>query len=135
MTKGLIHGHQGLAYLMLLSVSVSLLLSLVNAALGSRSGLVRAGVVFGRKIEPALMGIIGLLGIGSWVMVGFPVTTLYLWAGVVAVVAQAMLVVKGTKPVLVALSEGDAAVRWRWPIFAFAQVVLVYGIVFVMMSN
>ena len=57
MVKGLIHGHEGLAYLLLLSSSISLGLALVNAALGSKPGLVKAGVVLGRRVEPALMGI------------------------------------------------------------------------------
>ncbi len=135
MVKGLLHGHEGLAYLLLLSASISLVLSIVNAATGSKAGLVKAGTVLGRRIEPALMGFIGLLGLGSWVAVGLPVGTVYLWLGVLAVVLQGALVGMGTKKVLVKLSEGDASVRWRWPVTAALNALLVYGIFGIMHAN
>ncbi|MEZ4320398.1 MAG: hypothetical protein R3F61_23160 [Myxococcota bacterium] len=135
MINGLVHGHEGLAYLLLLSATVSLGLAVANAALGSRAGLVKAGVVLGRRVEPALMGIIGLLGLGAWVAVGFPITTVYLWLGVLAVVAQGALVGMGTKPVLVKLADGDTSVRWRWPVTAGLNAALVYGIFGIMHAN
>jgi hypothetical protein len=135
MVKGLIHGHEGLAYLLLLSATVSLVLSVVNAATGSKPGLVKAGTILGRRVEPALMGIIGLLGVGAWVAVGLPLGTVYLWLGVAAVVLQGALVGMGTKRVLVALADGDASVRWRWPVTALLHAVLVYGIFGIMHAN
>lgn len=131
--KGLIHSHSGLAWLLLLSSSLSLLIAVANAALGSRPGLVRVGVVLGRRVEPALMGVIALLGLGAWFMAGLPASTPYLWAGVAAVVAQGALVGMGTKPVLVALTAGDASVRWRWPVMAGLHAALV-GAIFGLMQ-
>jgi len=128
MTKGLIHAHQGLAYLLVLSTSLSLLIAVLNGALGSKPGLVKLGTVLGRKVEPALMGIVGLLGLGSWVAAGLPVTTPYLWVGVAAVVGQSVVAVKGTKPTLIQLAAGDAGVRWRWPVSALASALIVWGI-------
>lgn len=128
MTTGMIHGHSGLAYLLVLSAGISLTLAVANAALGSRPGLVRAGVILGRRVEPALMGFIGLLGIAAWVLIPMPLTTPYLWIGVAAVVAQGALVGMGTKPVLVALTAGDASVRWRWPVMAGVHLALVLAI-------
>ena len=80
------------------------------------------------------MGIIALLGLGAWVAVGLPFTTPYLWLGVLAVVAQGMLVGMGTKPVLVKLTAGDASVRWRWPVTALLNAVVIYGIFGVMQA-
>jgi len=128
MTKGLINAHQGLAYLLILSTSLSLVISVLNGALGSKLGLVKAGTVLGRKVEPALMGIVGLLGLGSWIAAGLPVATPYLWAGVAAVVGQSAIAVKGTKPTLIQLAAGDASVRWRWPVSALASAFIVWGI-------
>ena len=135
MVKGLLHGHQGLAYLLLLSASVSLVLSVVNAATGSKPGLVKAGTILGRRVEPALMGFIGLLGVGTWFAVGLPIGTVTMWLGVLAVVLQGALVGMGTKKVLVKLAEGDASVRWRWPVTALLHAILVYGIFGIMHAN
>ena len=118
----------------MLSASISVVLALVNALTGPKPGLVKAGVVLGRRVEPALMGIIGLLGVGAWFAVGFPLGTPYLWLGVLAVVLQGMLVGMGTKPALVKLSEGDADARWRWVVAAGLNAALVYGIFGVMQA-
>jgi hypothetical protein len=125
---GLIHGHSGLAYLLVLSASAHFCVAAANAVLGSRPGLVRVGVVLGRRVEPALMGVIGLLGLGAWAMSGLPITLPYLWAGVLAVVAQGALVGMGTKPALVALAAGDSSASWRWTAVATANLLLIVGI-------
>jgi hypothetical protein len=135
MVKGLIHGHEGLAYLLVLSVSVSFVLSLANALTGGKPGLVKAGTVLGRKVEPALMGIIGLIGLGAWFMSGFPLTTVYLWLGVVAVVAQGAMTGMLTKPALVKLASGDDSAKWRWVMAASVNAVIVLGIFGVMEAN
>ncbi|MCA9567206.1 MAG: hypothetical protein KC656_05165 [Myxococcales bacterium] len=135
MVTGLIHGHRGLAYLLVLSSTVSVVLALVNALQGSKPGLVKAGTVLGRRVEPALMGIVALIGGGAWVAAGFPLATPYLWAGVLALVLQGALVGMLTKPALVRLADGDAEARWRWVAAAVANVVIVYGIFGVMQAN
>ena len=50
MVTGLIHGHRGLAYLLVLSSTVSVVLALVNALQGSKPGLVKAGTVLGELV-------------------------------------------------------------------------------------
>ena len=128
MLKGLIHGHQGLAYLLVLSSSASLVMAVINLALGSRPGIVRLGTILGRKVEPMLMGLIGLLGLSSWVMSGLSIATPYLWGGVAAVVLQGAWVSRVTKPALIGLTEGDASHAGRWVVAALVHTVLVYGI-------
>ena len=128
MIKGLIHGHQGLAYLLVLSSSISVTLSLVNALMGSKPGIVKFGTVLGRRVEPALMGIIALLGIGAWIGAGLPITKITMWLGVVALVVQGMAVGKLTKPALIALGGGDTEAKWRWVIAAVVNAVIVFGI-------
>lgn len=134
MVTGLIHGHSGLAYLLVLSCSVSLLMAFANALTGGQPALVKAGTILGRRVEPALMGIIGLIGVGAWIAVGLPLTTPYLWAGVLAVVVQGMLLGMVTKPALVKLAAGETDAAWRWVAGAVANAVVIYGIFGVMQA-
>lgn len=135
MVTGLIHGHSGLAYLLVLSSTVSVLLALVNAATGPKPGLVKVGTVLGRRVEPALMGFIAILGLVTWGVLGMPLATPYLWAGVAALVVQGALVGMLTKPALVALAAGDASAKGRWVMAAVANAVVIYGIFGLMQAN
>lgn len=128
MVIGLRHGHMGLGYLLVLSASISVLLALANAALGNKPGLVRAGAVLGRRVEPGLMGVNSLLGIVVWVLMGIPLTTLYPWLGVAALVVQGMLVGMLTKPALVTLAAGDDSARFKWVLAAVLNAALIIGI-------
>lgn len=135
MTTGLIHGHSGLAYLLILSSTVSVFLALANAATGPNATLVKVGTLLGRRVEPALMGIIALLGLAAWGAIGLPITTFYLWAGVGALVVQGALVGMLTKPALVALAGGDASAKGRWVAAAVLNAVVIYGIFGLMQAN
>lgn len=118
----------GLGYLLVLSSSISLLLALVNAVGGNKGGLVKAGTVLGRRVEPALMGIVGLIGIAQWWLMGLPLTTIYLWLGVVALVAQGIWVGRMTKPALIKLAASDDSAVWSWVAAAAVNAVIIYGI-------
>ena len=126
MLKGLIHAHEGLAYLLVLSCSVSLVLSLVCAATGN-TRVVGLGTLLARKVEPSLTGIIGLLGIVAWAMSGLSIATPYLWAGVVYMVFQGMWMARVTKPALLGLANSESQAG-RWVVGALVQLVAALGI-------
>jgi hypothetical protein len=132
MVTGLIHGHSGLAYLVMATANLSLLFALVYTARPS-GGLLKAATVVSRRIEPALMGVVGLLGIGAWVAAGFPVTTWYLWIGVVVWIGHGVWAGKANKPTLVALSEGRSP-QLHWVVVALVNAVLVNGVFGLMQS-
>lgn len=128
MLIGLRHGHMGLGYLLVLSSSISVLLALANAALGTKPGLVKVGTILGRRVEPGLMGINSLLGIVVWVLMGIPLTAIYPWLGVGALIVQGALVGMLTKPALVSLAAGDDSARFKWVLAAVLNAVVIIGI-------
>ncbi len=110
MITGLAHSHNGLAYLLVSSTSISLLLAFVTAATGAKPGLIRFATVLVR-VEAALMGVIGLLGIAAWFMRPWPVGSPWAWIGVVA-----------------AAGEGAGAGRWVGMAAAhWALILFVFG--------
>lgn len=125
MLTGLIHGHSGLAYLLVLASGVSLCASVANAVLGPTPGLLKVGTIVGRRVEPALMGTVGLLGLAAWFASGLPLATPYLWLGVAAFVLHGVVTGVGVKRALLAMQAGDASVRWRWPAAALANALIV----------
>jgi len=112
--NGLLYAHETLAYLLVLSTTVSLALALTNAVLGSRPRLARLGSTLARKVEVSLGGLLMLLGVILWVAGHFSILTWWLWAGVIFVAGQGMIVGRGIKPQVTALQEGDASRRWLW---------------------
>jgi hypothetical protein len=127
MITGLAHSHNGLAYLLVSSTSISLLLAFVTAATGAKPGLIRFATVLVR-VEAALMGVIGLLGIAAWFMRPWPVGSPWAWIGVVALVVQGGLVAKGVKPAIAAAGEGAGAGRWVGMAAAhWALILFVFG--------
>ncbi len=132
MVTGLVHGHQGLAYLVLLSSGISLVLAIVNAATGPKPGLIRLGTLLGRRVEPALMGIIALLGLAAGYALGLPLHAPILWIGIVMVVLQGAVVGMLTKPALTQLAAGDASAKQRWVGAALANALIV-GAAFMLM--
>ena len=122
MLNGLIHTHEGLATLLLLSSTLSVFLALVCLATGTQA-VVRPGTFLARKIEPSLTGIIGLLGIAAWFMAGFSIATPYLWGGVGFLFFQGMWMAKVTKPALLGLAEGESRAA-RWLLGSSVQLVL-----------
>ena len=133
--KALIGAHSGMAYLLMMSTTISLILAIINAAVGSKPSLVRAGTMLGRKVEPALMGLIGLIGIGAWITSGLPITTAYLWIGVLAVIFQGALIGMVLKPTLIALTLGNSSARWRWVGVALVHSLLIGAMVGLMQAN
>jgi len=128
MYTGLVHAHEGLAYLFLLSTSISVLLALVVCVAGNKSGLVKLGTVLARFVEMSLGGLIGLLGIGMWAMNdAYGATAWWLWVGLVGVAASAVLIARGIKPCLTGLTKGEDGGRMRWLALAALHWVLIWG--------
>ena len=80
------------------------------------------------------MGIIGLAGVAMVPLSGWPLSTWWLWAGVVAVVASSVALARGVKPAQVALRDGDDSARTRWFVFALGHWALIIGIFGVMQA-
>lgn len=128
MITGLRHTHMGLGYLLVLSSSISLLLALANVGLGNHPTVVKIGTVLGRRVEPALMGIIALIGLGMWGLLRLPITTVYLWLGVVALFVQGGVTGAVTKPALIALAAGDDSAKFKWVVAAVINAFVIIGI-------
>lgn len=133
MIKGLIHGHSGLAYLVLLTANISFLLSVVHLFV-KNAAVLKVGTVLSRKVEPALMGLIGLLGLGVWGATGMPLTTVYLWIGVLVWIGHGMWAGMANKPTLVALAAGHKP-KLPWVAVALVNAVLVNGVFGLMQAN
>lgn len=127
MLTGLTHSHSGLAYLVVLCCFASLALALATATLGPKATLMKVASVL-RIAEASLMGIIGLLGIALWLMIGWPLTTWFTWVGVIAFIAHGPFTARGIKPAQALASQGASA--WRWVGLELAHttaVLLVFG--------
>ena len=135
MTVGLLHTHRMLAYVLLTSTTLSFFLATANAMLGSREGLVRVGERMVRKLEVALGGLLFVVGLVQWVATPWPVTTWWLWAGVIAVAGQGMIVARGIKPQLIALKDGDRSKKWWWASWACIHWLWIASIFGIMQSN
>ena len=130
MLVGMLHTHTGLAYLILLSTTISLLLAVITGATGPRPGLLKVGRVLARAVEPALSGLTGVFGIVLWVLYGFGLAHWVMWAGVVAVLLSPIFSRRAIRPTLERLSAGEA-VGWRWAGLAFLHwlwFVAIFGI-------
>ena len=111
MYTGLMHTHRLLAYLLLFSTTLSAIIAVVNALLGSRPRLVKAGVILHRRFEVALGGLLLILGVVMWA-----------------------LIARGIKPTLARLQEG-ADQEWLWAGQAVMLWLWITGIFYIMQVN
>lgn len=119
MLKGLMHAHEGLAYLFVFSTFVSMTLAWASLFLGAKPVFLKIGLVLARIVETSLGGLMGLLGIATWYMMHLPLSTPYLWIGLAIVIASGGLIARGIKPAILGLAASDDnASRLRWVQFA-----------------
>ena len=119
MMKGLMHAHEGLAYLFVLSTFASMVLAWLSLFLGAKPAFLKVGVVLARIVETAIGGLMGLLGIATWYLMALPLGTPYLWMGLAIVITSGGLIARGIKPTLLGLAADDAkSLRVRWAQFA-----------------
>lgn len=122
MLTGLMHAHEGLAYLFVLSTFTSMVLALATMALGAKPALLKVGLILARFVETSLGGLIMILGIGMWTLMKLPVTTPYIWIGIAVVLASGGLIARGIKPTLQQLKDEDEkSLRIRWVTMAIAH--------------
>lgn len=130
MYTGLFHLHRLLAYLLVTSTTASLALAVASAMRGGSPRIARLGATLARKVELSMGGLLFVLGVVMWIM-SWPLTTWWLWAGVVAVAGQGLVVARGIKPAVLALQEGDDTQKWQWVGWAAAHwgwIVAIFGI-------
>ena len=114
MYTGLKHSHEGLAYLFLLSTTISVLLALITYFGGPKPALIKVGTILARIVETSLGGLLGLMGIVMWFMLPWPMSAPWLWIGLVAVIGSGGIIGRGIKPALASLKTGDDAMKGRW---------------------
>lgn len=120
MVQGMLGAHEGMAYLIVLSTTVSLILALVTAVFGPRPGVLRVGRVLGRAVEPATSGLTGIFGVILWIVARAGLWNWVMWAGVVAVALSPVFSRRLIRPTLDRLTAGEA-VGWRWAGLAFVH--------------
>lgn len=126
MLTGMMHAHEGLAYLFVLSTFTSMVLALVTLALGAKPALVKVGLILARFVETSLGGLIMLLGFGMWSLMKLPMTTPYMWIGIAVVVTSGGLIARGIKPTLQQLKDEDErSLRLRWVAMAIMHFALI----------
>ena len=128
MYTGLLHGHSGLAYIFILSTTISMILSFVTKASGPKPGVIKLATILARFVETSCGGLIGLIGIGVWVKGTWPITTWWLWVAVLGVGASGALIARGIKPALQSLSEGSEDQAGKWVGLAVGHWALVLGL-------
>ncbi len=135
MYTGLLHTHRLLAYLLLFSTTISVCLAFASALSGGSPRLAGIGATLARKVELSLGGLSLVFGVAMWVMLRWPLTTWWLWAGVVAVAAQGMIVARGIKPATTALVAGDTRKKWLWVGWSIVHWGWITGIFYIMQTS
>jgi len=131
---GLLHAHRALAYLLMLSTTLSVAVAVAYALYG-RPVLLRVGAILARGVETSSAGLIGVIGIIMWIVAGLPLSTWWLWAGLVAVAGSGALVARYIKPSIAGLREGDLTRRWWWVGFALFHWLWIGAIFGIMQSQ
>ena len=127
METGLFHAHSGLAYLLLLTTTASVLVAVLTWLGGVRPGLLKVGKVF-RILDAMLLGMTGLIGIVMWIIaswLGF--TTWWLWASLVGYIAVTFVLSRGSKAAITALKDGKEGMKARWVASSVVTWLLVWG--------
>lgn len=134
MLIGFKHLHSTLAYLLLLSTLVSLVCALAQLG-GPRLGPLKVARVLMTKVEPALLGTLGLFGLALWAMVGWP-ASFWLLYGLVVWVGMPIAMARGAKPQLARLEGGDASAAGRLLVWAGANATVVaMAVVFMLQKS
>lgn len=123
MYTGFVHSHSSLAYLLALASTLSLLLAVINMVTGPKDGALKVAWIL-RIVETAVIGLVGVFGIGMWVMmwpIGLPVA----WVGLAIVVLSSMVLARGVKPALKAVRAGETGKSGAWLGAALVQWCLV----------
>ncbi|MBW2253113.1 MAG: hypothetical protein JRI25_00785 [Deltaproteobacteria bacterium] len=134
MYTGMLHAHQALAYLLMLSTTLSVAVA-VAYALYPQASLLRIGGILARGVETSAAGLIGVIGVAMWVAIGLPLATWWMWAGLAAVVGSGVLIARFIKPSLAGLREGDRTRRWWWVGFALFHWLWISAIFGIMQSQ
>jgi hypothetical protein len=134
MLIGFKHLHSTLAYLLLASSLVSLVCALVQLG-GIKAGALRVARITMTKVEPALLGTLGLFGVALWVMVGWPFS-FWLAYGLVVWAAMPIAMARSAKPQLVRLEQGDASAAGKLALWAGVNaVVIAMALVFMLQKT
>ena len=127
MNSALSHSHSGLAYLLLLSTLISLLLAVLLRITASTKCLSIAKIT--RVIETALTGLIALSGIAALLVGPWSLASIWPWLALVLVFVQSKIAVSKVKPLQLGFSEANASAANSLMAYAAIQCLLVVGII------
>jgi hypothetical protein len=133
MYKGIVMAHEGLAYLVLLSAFISAMLATFTGLTGAKPAVVKIGTILVRGVETPGTGIVALIGLAAWAMSGLPITTWWMWVGILGVVASSVLAARAIKATIAEVGAGNEHAPLRWVALAWFQLILLVTI-FAMME-
>ncbi len=123
MIEILFRAHQGLGWLLLASTALSVVVAIAGAASGTKKAVpVAKGLA--RGVEGITGGLVFVLGLGLW-LGRYPLTSTFLWIGVVAVIVQQVLITRAIKPNLIAMAAGIGSKK-LWVGLAIAHNLLIF---------